>query len=100
MSRTGLPSGARIQRLAWAMATACFLALLLGYATSSWLSMRIETDRTQAEKLGSSIAKCEFAVRSQWSELTQGIDATLDGDRKSTRLNSSHELKSRMPSSA
>ena len=28
------------------------------------------------------------------------LDGWLDGDRKSTRLNSSHELKSRMPSSA
>ena len=33
--------------------------------------------------------------------LTQDIDSLAAGeDRKSTRLNSSHELKSRMPSSA
>ena len=31
---------------------------------------------------------------------TDALLAALPGDRKSTRLNSSHELKSRMPSSA
>ena len=29
-----------------------------------------------------------------------GIRPTIDGDRKSTRLNSSHKVQSRMPSSA
>ena len=35
--------------------------------------------------------------------VTPGADATLshaEGDRKSTRLNSSHRIQSRMPSSA
>ena len=31
---------------------------------------------------------------------TQGNNSLLTGDRKSTRLNSSHSAKSRMPSSA
>ena len=33
-------------------------------------------------------------------ELTDGAPALLDEDRKSTRLNSSHDQRSRMPSSA
>ena len=33
-------------------------------------------------------------------QLTDRADLTLAGDRKSTRLNSSHGAKSRMPSSA
>ena len=35
-----------------------------------------------------------------WSDYLDGIAARVTGDRKSTRLNSSHSLLSRMPSSA
>ena len=50
-------------------------------------------------------------LRRQWTRFTVWLELTLDGlldfryrdwetDRKSTRLNSSHEIPSRMPSSA
>ena len=46
--------------------------------------------------------KCPFQAESlrQIKELKQFYGLKLDSDRKSTRLNSSHQHRSRMPSSA
>ena len=42
----------------------------------------------------------EFALLEKYTEKAQLLDAVKDADRKSTRLNSSHKVQSRMPSSA
>ena len=42
----------------------------------------------------------EYASRTRVFQGIPGIERTAKGDRKSTRLNSSHIQKSRMPSSA
>ena len=39
-------------------------------------------------------------LRASWDHASEQIWRTLDPDRKSTRLNSSHVVTSRMPSSA
>ena len=40
------------------------------------------------------------AVKDGVDDVEKGVDNVRDGDRKSTRLNSSHSDRSRMPSSA
>ena len=52
-----------------------------------------------ANLLESELADADVVVVHEWNS-PEVVDAILDLDRKSTRLNSSHEFVSRMPSSA
>ena len=61
----------------------CFIVLLFIFGSPSEKELRIENSRLQA----------------QYNVLSRRLDDAM-GDRKSTRLNSSHWNKSRMPSSA
>ena len=62
----------------------------LGFEERLGLLVNAEWNRRQSNKLNRFIRNAHFAVPS----------ATVEGDRKSTRLNSSHKVQSRMPSSA
>ena len=59
-----------------------------------------ELRRSRKCKVGPSwyVDETYIRVHGRWKYLYRAIDR--DGDRKSTRLNSSHEIPSRMPSSA
>ena len=69
------------------------------------VSSELETARAVARSIGMPSARqtdvfADGQVEIVEFEIPVGADPTVVGDRKSTRLNSSHELKSRMPSSA
>ena len=62
----------------------------------SAIELNAKPSKDFAEKLTATIALLQHAA-ADYSPVTQ---ASSLGDRKSTRLNSSHVLRSRMPSSA
>ena len=55
---------------------------------------------TAATSSGATAARRLPALARIWNGTITPLDTSRPEDRKSTRLNSSHELKSRMPSSA
>ena len=73
------------------------LALFAGTA-----AVMVTGDRKGPEIAVPSGADVTYEEGSDTALLLEGVTATddRDGDRKSTRLNSSHKVQSRMPSSA
>ena len=61
-------------------------------------------DRLQAARLAGGVVagaiSADVVPRGRVAPAAQEVDRELQADRKSTRLNSSHSLTSRMPSSA
>ena len=67
--------------------------------TFNSLKLTIRGDCNKFSQYPHSVAKgIEISTEDQWNEINAIVKAGLD--RKSTRLNSSHEFVSRMPSSA
>ena len=65
--------------------------------STTWAMPRFSTDNRPDAKIGWVTASDGKTTSSATS---QAYSARLSGDRKSTRLNSSHQHRSRMPSSA
>ena len=57
-------------------------------------------DETLLAGLGTGDAELSLAFVRRFQRVVFGVAVTVLGDRKSTRLNSSHQCLSRMPSSA
>ena len=88
------------------LVTIVVLSILLGLAVPAFRSfMQNDQQWTQTSNLvvGLNIARSE-AIKDDMNGVAQICSSnngtTCTGDRKSTRLNSSHEFVSRMPSSA
>ena len=70
-----------------------YVGMFCGYALRNWVLRRM------AIRKGVIFVTDEQGLRSFYLQLEEDPD-TIEEDRKSTRLNSSHIQKSRMPSSA
>ena len=77
----------------------------LNVGLASHIHAHARAQRTEARRAASAVASAPARARPRMTPLRQdalldSLRRTVEGDRKSTRLNSSHIQKSRMPSSA
>ena len=98
----------RISRMATAIAMGFFCVMMLaigtGYAEDVKLEGKISAVQVSQDKNGKEYVRALLPEKRQLNGISYDTTVAVmffgDTDRKSTRLNSSHIQKSRMPSSA